>query len=99
MKLIFYDDKVKKSGGWTGWRPFTVKDRVNESEEITSFYLYPTDGGKIAEHLPGQYISVRLFLQSWTCYNRDNIQFQTLPMVNIIEFPLRRKKAVPIQMA
>lgn len=57
-----YDDKVKKSGGWTGWRPFTVKDRVNESEEITSFYLYPTDGGNIAEHLPGQYISVRLFL-------------------------------------
>ena len=57
-----YSAKVNIPGGWTGWRPFTVKDRINESDEITSFYLYPTDGGKIATHLPGQYLSLRLFL-------------------------------------
>ncbi len=57
-----YQDKVKRNGGWTGWRPFMVKDKIKESEEITSFYLYPTDNGEIAEHLPGQYVSVRLFL-------------------------------------
>jgi nitric oxide dioxygenase len=50
------------SGGWTGWRPFTVKKKVKESKEISSFYLYPSDGGKVAGFLPGQYISIRLFL-------------------------------------
>ncbi len=57
-----YKAKVNRPGGWTGWRPFVVKDKVKESEEITSFYLYPADSGDIANHLPGQYISVRLFL-------------------------------------
>jgi nitric oxide dioxygenase len=49
-------------GGWTGWRPFTVYKKVKESKEITSFYLSPSDGGKVASFLPGQYISIRLFL-------------------------------------
>lgn len=57
-----YRAKVNRPGGWTGWRPFEVRDKVMESQEITSFYLYPTDQGDIAAHLPGQYISVRLFL-------------------------------------
>ena len=57
-----YNAKVNKPGGWTGWRPFEVREKVKESEEITSFYLYPIDHGSIASHLPGQYISVRLFL-------------------------------------
>ena len=48
--------------GWTGWRNFTVKHREDESSEITSFYLYPADGGKVAKHLPGQFISLRIFL-------------------------------------
>lgn len=57
-----YTDKVGQAGGWTGWRPFIVKEKVKESEEITSFYLYPADGGPVADFTPGQYISVRLFL-------------------------------------
>ncbi|MFC6100518.1 NO-inducible flavohemoprotein [Olivibacter domesticus] len=57
-----YSNQVKKTGGWTGWRPFLVKDKTEESAEITSFYLYPTDGGAVADFTPGQYISVRLFL-------------------------------------
>jgi len=57
-----YDNQIKKQGGWTGWRPFIVKDKVRESDEITSFYLYPADAGPVADFTPGQYISVRLFL-------------------------------------
>lgn len=57
-----YSSQVKKIGGWTGWRPFLVKDKVEESTEITSFYLYPADDGVVADFTPGQYISVRLFL-------------------------------------
>jgi len=57
-----YERQIGKAGGWTGWRPFIVKEKVKESDEITSFYLYPADGGPVADFLPGQYISVRLFL-------------------------------------
>lgn len=56
-----YNQKVSEHGGWTGWRPFVVKEKVVESNEITSFYLYPTDEGPIADFKPGQFLSLRLF--------------------------------------
>lgn len=57
-----YSRQVSKKGGWAGWRPFIVRRKVKESAEITSFYLYPSDGGPVADYQPGQYISLRLFL-------------------------------------
>lgn len=57
-----YQRHTEQKGGWTGWRPFIVKQKVVESAEITSFYLYPADQGAVENHLPGQYISLRLFL-------------------------------------
>lgn len=57
-----YKKHTEQKGGWSGWRPFIVKQKVVESTEITSFYLYPADSGSVATHLPGQYISLRLFL-------------------------------------
>lgn len=57
-----YDRQTSKKGGWTGWRPFIVREKIKESAEITSFYLHPSDGGDVADYLPGQYISLRLFL-------------------------------------
>lgn len=47
-------------GGWTGWRSFSVRDRVRESETVTSFELAPTDGRPVMRHRPGQYLSFRL---------------------------------------
>lgn len=57
-----YNKHTQQRGGWSGWRPFVVKKKVEESTEITSFYLYPSDAGAVELHQPGQYISVRLFL-------------------------------------
>ncbi|NIG53407.1 NO-inducible flavohemoprotein [Chitinophaga sp. Cy-1792] len=57
-----YEQKTASHGGWTGWRPFIVKQKIKESEEITSFLLYPADNGPVADFQPGQYLSVRLFL-------------------------------------
>src|SRR5690606_17086798 len=57
-----YKKHTEQKGGWTSWRPFIVKQKVKESAEITSFYLYPADNGSVENHLPGQYISLRLFL-------------------------------------
>lgn len=57
-----YKKHTNTTGGWTGWRPFKVKNKVVESKEITSLYLYPADGGQVEKHIPGQYISLRVFL-------------------------------------
>ncbi|QRR02435.1 NO-inducible flavohemoprotein [Dyadobacter sandarakinus] len=57
-----YSNAVAKEGGWSGWRPFVVQQKTRESEEITSFYLYPSDHGAVADFAPGQYITVRLFV-------------------------------------
>jgi nitric oxide dioxygenase len=56
-----YSKQVAEQG-WSGWRPFKVHHRVDESSEITSFYLYPSDGGKVSKHRPGQFISLKIFL-------------------------------------
>jgi len=47
-------------GGWRGERAFTVARKQPESEEITSFYLQPADGGALPAFLPGQYITLVL---------------------------------------
>lgn len=57
-----YTKHTQQKGGWSGWRPFIVSQKTIESTEITSFYLYPADGGAVETHQPGQYISLRLFL-------------------------------------
>ena len=57
-----YSKQVQKKGGWSGWKPFIIKEKIIESAEITSFHLYPADQGPVANFIPGQYISIRLFI-------------------------------------
>ncbi|RYF67631.1 MAG: hypothetical protein EOO39_20890 [Cytophagaceae bacterium] len=62
IEAKLYATQVTKPGGWTGWRPFLVNAKRNESNEVMSFQLYPADGGPVADHGPGQYLSIRLFM-------------------------------------
>lgn len=57
-----YADSAARPGGWTGWRAFRVVGKQPESAEITSFYLAPADGGAVPAYLPGQYVSVRVYV-------------------------------------
>jgi len=45
---------------WPSYRKFTVDSVVAESESAKSFYLVPSDGGRIAPFRPGQHLPVRL---------------------------------------
>ncbi|OZI74524.1 NO-inducible flavohemoprotein [Bordetella genomosp. 12] len=62
LESQLYAASAAKAGGWTGWRGFKVVGKVPESAEITSFYLRPADGGPLPDFLPGQYLSVRLYI-------------------------------------
>ncbi|MFB2539425.1 MULTISPECIES: NO-inducible flavohemoprotein [unclassified Acinetobacter] len=59
-----YDEHAQTKGSWLGWRKFTIAEKVDESAEITSFYLKPSDGGELPLYKAGQYISVRVFVES-----------------------------------
>lgn len=54
-----YEEQVSKPGGWNGYRKFVVKQKTPESQEVTSFYLQPKDGGALPDFKPGQYLTVR----------------------------------------
>lgn len=57
--MIKKEDEILSHGdGWKDWRDMRITEKVKESEEITSFYLEPTDGQALPPFLPGQYISV-----------------------------------------
>jgi nitric oxide dioxygenase len=49
-------------GGWKGWREFIVDRKEPESELITSFYLRPADGGTLPPFVPGQFVSVVMYV-------------------------------------
>lgn len=57
-----YQQQKEAEGGWNGYRQFAVKQKKVESDEVTSFYLQPTDGGPISDYLPGQYLTVKFDL-------------------------------------
>ena len=57
-----YEDNAEQPGGWRGARAFRVTRKDAESDEITSFYLSPEDGGAVMRHQPGQYIGLRLVI-------------------------------------
>lgn len=63
--FIGMEQKKYEASAWTGYRNFTVEKKVKESEEITSFYLQPEDGGSIPSYRPGQYIGLKADLPDY----------------------------------
>ena len=53
-------EKAAADYGWEGYKSFIVSKKVQESDNITSFYLKAQDGSKLPMFSPGQYISIRV---------------------------------------
>ncbi|MEA1649556.1 NO-inducible flavohemoprotein [Nitrospirillum sp. BR 11164] len=70
-ETVLRDGIAAQDGGWTGWRQFTVADKVRESGVITSFILRPADGGGVPRHKPGQYLTFRFTLAGGTEVKRN----------------------------
>ncbi|KPM37385.1 hypothetical protein AK830_g9163 [Neonectria ditissima] len=45
---------------WQGYRKFRIEKKVEESDDIYSFYLVPVDGKRLPSFQPGQYVSVQV---------------------------------------
>jgi nitric oxide dioxygenase len=60
--MIGVEAKLYEDAPWSGYRPFIVSRKVVESDEITSFYLTPADGGAACRFVPGQFVTVKRYV-------------------------------------
>lgn len=86
-----YGKLTSEVGGWTGWRPFRVAKKEIESSEITSFYLYPSDKGKVIPHLPGQFISLKLFLPELALNQARQYSLSSVPSEEFYRISVKRE--------
>jgi nitric oxide dioxygenase len=62
--MIGAEKKLYDGADWKGFRRFNVARKVHESDEITSFYLKPVDGEPLGGFKPGQYVSVKRYIDA-----------------------------------
>lgn len=91
LEKDMYRKLTSLPGGWTGWRPFTVIKKEKESSEISSFYLYPADKGKVIPHLPGQFISLKLFLPHLGLNQARQYSISSVPNENFYRISVKRE--------
>jgi nitric oxide dioxygenase len=91
-----YEKKATQLHGWTGWRPFIVREKIVESAEITSFHLYPADAGHTMIHIPGQYISVRTFIPEINLYQARQYSISSTPNVDYYRISVKREKGAAL---
>lgn len=55
-----YKEQASQPNGWSDFKNFRVIRKIKESDNITSFYLVPADGGGVPSFKAGQYVTVRV---------------------------------------
>ncbi|MGC0154743.1 NO-inducible flavohemoprotein [Chromobacterium vaccinii] len=88
-----YRDATNADGGWSGWRPFRVARKEAESEEITSFYLAPGDGGALPSFKSGQYVSVKRFIAEWGLSQPRQYSLSDAPNGEYLRISVKREDA------
>lgn len=81
-------------GGWEGFKPLKVTKKVQESDEIISFYLEDPAGGPILPYKPGQFLSFQF--PKGTLENCDhdivrNYSLSTAPGHNYYRISVKRE--------
>lgn len=88
-----YQQAVKSPGGWKGWRKFVVSDKVQESDEITSFRLSPVDKGSLPTYQPGQFVSVRCHIPELGLYQPRQYSLSDIPNRDYFQISVKREQA------
>lgn len=92
-EATIYKKRVTQNGGWTGWRPFIIRDKIQESAEISSFYLYPADQGPVADYQPGQFISVKVFLKQLELFQPRQYSISSAPNGKYYRISVKKETA------
>lgn len=89
-----YEQAEHQPGGWEGFRSFKVIKKVKESKVITSFYLEPVDGLKIASFKPGQYVSVKVNLPGEKYTHIRQYSLSSAPNEDFYRISVKREDAL-----
>lgn len=87
-----YDQSLARQGGWNGWKQLTVLKRVEESDEIVSFYLHAPNE-RLPTFTPGQYISVRQFVPALNYYQPRQYSLSASPNPDYFRISIKRESA------
>ncbi|ODC04339.1 nitric oxide dioxygenase [Terasakiispira papahanaumokuakeensis] len=88
-----YQQAIDTEGGWSGWRPFIIDQKIQESDEITSFYFKPLDGGQIPTYHPGQYISIQVYVPSLGALQPRQYSLSDAPNGDYLRISVKREPA------
>lgn len=88
-----YERRTTQPGGWTGWRRFEVARRVDESDEISSFYLVPEDGGELPAFEPGQFVSVKRYVSDLGLEQPRQYSLSDAPHGKWLRISIKRESA------
>lgn len=86
-----YKQTETMSGGWSGFRPFIVFKKEQESDVITSFYLRPQDGKAIAQYEPGQYITLKADIPGENYTHRRQYSLSDAPGKSYYRISVKRE--------
>ncbi|KAI1764826.1 flavohemo protein [Hypoxylon sp. FL1150] len=79
-------------GDWQGWRRFKIQKKVLETSEIASFYLVPEDGAPLPSFLPGQYVSLQLFIPEKGYYQPRQYSLSDAPRSDYYRISVKKEK-------
>ncbi len=85
-----YQKNQSRSGGWKGVKAFTVIEKRQESDVITSFVLKPTDQEGAIDFTPGQYITLVQTLNGETL--RRNYSLSDKPGKDTLQISVKREE-------
>ncbi|KAI1204500.1 flavohemo protein [Annulohypoxylon truncatum] len=77
---------------WPGWRRFKIQRKVPETSEITSFYLIPEDEKPLPSFLPGQYISLQVFVPQMGHMQPRQYSLSEAPRSDYYRISVKREK-------
>ena len=86
-----YEQHQQTKGSWLGWRNFKIAKKVVESDEITSIYFEPVDGGDLPKYEAGQYISVRVFVEELGLKQPRQYTLSTSPQADYLRISVKRE--------
>lgn len=87
-----YQDKEQTGGQWVGWKNFVVQRKEKESTEITSFYLVTEDGSEAPNFIPGQFVSVKVFLPGINLTQIRQYSISCAPNKNYLRISVKRER-------
>jgi hypothetical protein len=56
-------ERAPRARGWENFRTFVVDRKLAESDVVTSFHLVPEDGEALSAFQPGQFLTLKLYIE------------------------------------